>query len=103
MADHIHKERGDEEEVVEEIPQFKGTLEQLNNLIPAKEMPEAEKDLEEALVSHIQKFLIELGQGFAFVGQQVPIKAGKKDLYIDLLFYHLLWVGESSRFFCYVP
>lgn len=48
-----------------------------------------EKDLEDALVQHIQKFLIELGQGFAFVGQQYPIKAGKQDLYIDLLFYHL--------------
>ena len=48
-----------------------------------------EKELEEGLVKHIQKFLIELGQGFAFVGQQYPIKAGEKDLYIDLLFYHL--------------
>lgn len=48
-----------------------------------------EKDLEDGLVTHIQKFLIELGQGFAFVGQQYPIKAGKQDLYIDLLFYHL--------------
>lgn len=48
-----------------------------------------EKELEEGLVKHIQKFLIELGQGFSFVGQQYPIKAGKKDLYIDLLFYHL--------------
>ncbi len=48
-----------------------------------------EKDLEDGLVNHIQKFLIELGQGFAFVGHQHPIKAGKKDLYIDLLFYHL--------------
>ncbi|MCB1108225.1 MAG: DUF1016 family protein, partial [Chlamydiia bacterium] len=48
-----------------------------------------EKELEEGLVSNIQKCLIELGQGFAFVGQQYPIKAGKKDLYIDLLFYHL--------------
>lgn len=48
-----------------------------------------EKDLENGLVDHIQKFLIELGQGFAFVGQQYPIKAGKHDLYIDLLFYHL--------------
>jgi predicted nuclease of restriction endonuclease-like (RecB) superfamily len=48
-----------------------------------------EKDLEDGLVKHIQKFLIELGQGFAFVGQQYPITAGKKDLYIDLLFYHL--------------
>lgn len=48
-----------------------------------------EKDLENGLVDHIQKFLMELGQGFAFVGQQYPIKAGEKDLYIDLLFYHL--------------
>jgi predicted nuclease of restriction endonuclease-like (RecB) superfamily len=48
-----------------------------------------EKELEDELVGHIQKFLIELGHGFAFVGQQYPIKAGKKDLYMDLLFYHL--------------
>lgn len=48
-----------------------------------------EKDLEDGLVKHIQKFLIELGQGFAFVGQQYPLKAGEHDLYIDLLFYHL--------------
>lgn len=48
-----------------------------------------EKDLEDGLVKHIQKFLIELGQGFAFVGQQYNIKAGEQDLYIDLLFYHL--------------
>ncbi len=48
-----------------------------------------EKEIEDGLVGHIQKFLIELGHGFAFVGQQHPIKAGKKDLYIDLLFYHL--------------
>lgn len=48
-----------------------------------------EKELEVGLVHNIQKCLIEMGQGFAFVGQQYPIKAGKKDLYIDLLFYHL--------------
>ena len=48
-----------------------------------------EKDLEDGLVNHIQKFLIELGKGFAFVGQQYPIKAGKQTLYIDLLFYNL--------------
>ncbi|MES2273517.1 MAG: PDDEXK nuclease domain-containing protein [Chlamydiota bacterium] len=48
-----------------------------------------EKELEEGLVHNIQKCLIELGQGFAFVGRQYPIKAGEKDLYVDLLFYHL--------------
>lgn len=49
----------------------------------------SEREIEEGLVSHMQKFLVELGQGFAFVGKQYPIKAGEKDLYIDLLFYHL--------------
>lgn len=48
-----------------------------------------EKELEHGLINHLQKFLLELGQGFAFVGKQYPIKAGKKDLFIDLLFYHL--------------
>lgn len=49
----------------------------------------SEREIEEGLVSHMQKFLVELGHGFAFVGKQYPIKAGQKDLYIDLLFYHL--------------
>ena len=48
-----------------------------------------ESELEAGLVKHIQKFLIELGQGFSFVGQQYLVKAGEKNLYIDLLFYHL--------------
>ncbi len=48
-----------------------------------------EKDIENQLMEHLQKFLVELGQGFAFVGRQYPIKAGKKGLSIDLLFYHL--------------
>lgn len=48
-----------------------------------------ERELEDGLTDHVQKFLLELGTGFAFVGKQYPIKAGKKDLYIDLLFYHL--------------
>ena len=47
-----------------------------------------ERELEAGLVKHIQKFLIELGQGFSFVGQQYLVKAGDKDLYIYLLFYH---------------
>lgn len=48
-----------------------------------------EKELEDALVENITKFLLELGQGFAFVGRQYPIKVGKKERSIDLLFYHL--------------
>ncbi|MCL2413833.1 MAG: PDDEXK nuclease domain-containing protein [Bacteroidales bacterium] len=47
-----------------------------------------ERELEDALTTNITKFLIELGQGFAYLGRQVPVKIGKKELFIDLLFYH---------------
>ena len=48
-----------------------------------------EAELERKLVDHIQQFLLELGQGFAFVGRQVHLEVGDSDFYIDLLFYHL--------------
>lgn len=48
-----------------------------------------ERDIENQLATQMQKFLVELGHGFAFVGRQYPIKAGEKNLLIDLLFYHL--------------
>jgi len=48
-----------------------------------------EAELEQKLIDHLEKFLLELGQGFAFVGRQVHMEVGKDDFYIDLLFYHL--------------
>ena len=54
-----------------------------------------ERDLEQALTAHVEKFLLELGQGFAFVGRQVHLEVGDADFYLDLLFYHL-------RLRCYV-
>ncbi len=48
-----------------------------------------EKDLENGLVNHIQKFLIELGQGFAFMGRQYLLTVSEQPFYIDLLFYHV--------------
>ena len=48
-----------------------------------------EKDIEKQLVKHITSFLLELGTGFSFVGQQVPVKIDNQDFYIDLLFYHI--------------
>jgi predicted nuclease of restriction endonuclease-like (RecB) superfamily len=48
-----------------------------------------EKDIENQLTTHITSFLLELGKGFSFVGQQVPIKVDNQDFYIDLLFYHI--------------
>jgi predicted nuclease of restriction endonuclease-like (RecB) superfamily len=48
-----------------------------------------ERDLELGLLNHIQKFLVELGVGFAFVGRQYPLKVAGEEFFIDLLFYHL--------------
>lgn len=51
--------------------------------------PFHERELETELVRHLEKFLLELGQGFAFVGRQYRVTIGEDDFYIDLLFYHL--------------
>jgi predicted nuclease of restriction endonuclease-like (RecB) superfamily len=48
-----------------------------------------EREIEQALVDHVQKFLLELGAGFAFVGRQVLLEVGDQDFRLDLLFYHL--------------
>jgi predicted nuclease of restriction endonuclease-like (RecB) superfamily len=48
-----------------------------------------ERELELKLVGHLEKFLLELGQGFAFVGRQVLIEFEDQEYRIDLLFYHL--------------
>ena len=51
--------------------------------------PYKEKDLEDALVKNIVEFLLELGNGFAFVGRQYRIELNGEDNFIDLLFYNL--------------
>lgn len=51
--------------------------------------PFKERELETELLKHLEKFLLELGDGFAFVGRQYPITVSEQDYYIDLLFYHL--------------
>lgn len=48
-----------------------------------------EKEIEDGLTTHITKFLLELGQGFSFVGHQVHLEMSGHDYYIDMLFYHL--------------
>ena len=53
------------------------------------EEPFHERELESGLIRHLEKFLLELGQGFAFVGRQYHLDIGEEDFYIDLLFYHL--------------
>ena len=51
--------------------------------------PYNERDIENQLVEHITKFLLELGKGFAFVGRQYHLEVGETDYYMDLLFYHI--------------
>lgn len=53
------------------------------------EEPFHERELETGLITHIQKFLLELGRGFAFVGRQYCIEVSDREFYLDLLFYHL--------------
>lgn len=48
-----------------------------------------EIEIEKAMIDKIKDVLIELGKGFAFVGEQYKITVSEKDYYIDLLFYHL--------------
>lgn len=48
-----------------------------------------EREIEKELVKHIEKFLLELGAGFAFVGKQYQLSVGNENYFIDLLFYHL--------------
>ena len=48
-----------------------------------------ERDLEVQLVHHLERFLVELGAGFAFVGRQYHLEISERDFYLDLLFYHL--------------
>ena len=51
--------------------------------------PYNERDIENQLIEHITKFLLELGKGFAFVGRQYHLEVGESDYYLDLLFYHI--------------
>lgn len=51
--------------------------------------PFKEKDIEDQLVNHVSKFLLELGKGFAFIGKQYHLEVVEQDYYLDLLFYHV--------------
>ena len=48
-----------------------------------------ERDIENALVRHVTRFLMELGAGFAFIGRQYRLEVGGDEFFIDLLFYHI--------------
>lgn len=47
-----------------------------------------ESDIEQALIDHLQQFLLELGRGFCFVARQKRMRYDEEDFYVDLVFYH---------------
>ena len=51
--------------------------------------PFEERELETELVKHLEKFLLELGVGFSFLGRQYKLTVTDRDFYLDLLFYHI--------------
>ena len=50
----------------------------------------SESQLESAIISHLQEFIMEMGRGFAFVGRQQLIRTAAQDYFIDLVFYNIL-------------
>lgn len=58
------------------------------DFIPFKEDMQ-ERDIEQALIKDVTKLLLELGTGFAFLGNQYHLNVGGEDFYLDLLFYNL--------------
>jgi predicted nuclease of restriction endonuclease-like (RecB) superfamily len=54
-----------------------------------------ERELERGLIANISKFILEMGKGFAFLGEQYQLTINRKDYFLDLLFYHV-------RLHCYV-
>ena len=67
-----------------------------------------EREIEEGLIGRVEKFLLELGAGFAHVGRQVHLEVGDQDFYLDLFFYHLklrcfLVIDLKAREFAPIP
>ncbi|CAO5677889.1 MAG: Putative nuclease YhcG [Holosporales bacterium] len=92
----LHKRQG------QAVTNFKNKLEQAQSDLAQKTLKDPyifdflsigkeahEREVEKSLVQHMEKFILELGAGFAFVGRQYHLEIGKQDFYIDLLFYHL--------------
>ena len=50
----------------------------------------SESNLEQAIINHLQKFIMEMGRGFAYMGRQQLIRTDTQDYYIDLVFYNVV-------------
>ena len=87
---------GVREEMQEKTSAYQGKLEFIRNPVIAEflGMEQAksyhETELEEAIIANLQKFLMEMGKGYAFVARQQHIHTEKEDYYIDLVFYNYI-------------
>lgn len=76
--------------VLRDLPQDLTGVFKDSYLLDFLDLPErhSEADLQSGLVRNLRKFLLELGDGFAFVGEKVRVQVGNQDFELDLLFYH---------------
>jgi predicted nuclease of restriction endonuclease-like (RecB) superfamily len=76
--------------LVRVLPQNAGGIFKDTYLIDFIDLPNpyVEKDLQSALINNLCRFLLELGDGFSFVGEKVRLQVGNTDFELDLLFYH---------------
>ena len=87
---------GVREEMQEKTSAYQGKLEFIRNPVIAEflGMEQAksyhETELEGAIIANLQKFLMEMGKGYAFVARQQHIHTEKEDYYIDLVFYNYI-------------
>lgn len=102
LADQIKYKLYERQAIADKVSNFNNTLPDVQSDLAMQTMKDPyifdfivlkgqikEKQIEEAMVEKIKNVLIELGNGFAFVGNQYKITVGDVDYFIDLLFYHL--------------
>ena len=102
LENNIKYKLYDRQAVAEKISNFKNTLPNIQSDLALQTMKDPyifdfislkgklkELEIENEMIDRIRNVLIELGNGFAFVGNQYKITVGDKDYFIDLLFYHL--------------
>ncbi len=75
---------------VRDLPQQAAGVFKDSYLVDFLDLPErhTESDLQTGLLRNLRRFLLELGDGFAFVGEKVRVQVGNQDFELDLLFYH---------------
>jgi predicted nuclease of restriction endonuclease-like (RecB) superfamily len=76
--------------VMRVLPQDATSVFKDSYLLDFLDLPErhSEADLQSGLLRNLRQFLMELGDGFAFVGEKVRVQVGNQDFELDLLFYH---------------